>query len=59
MLSDDLFQMNELKRDSSGRPVKLCEIRHSLTKKFYFLPGYVSENHSSIDPLPSLPPPAV
>lgn len=48
--------MNTLKKES-GQPVKLCEFKDSLTKKFYFMPGYMGEDHSSIETLPSLPSP--
>lgn len=49
-------KINSIKKDSSGQAVKLCEFKHSLTKKFYFLPGYMAEHHSTVESHPSLQP---
>lgn len=54
-----LDKVNNLKKDSSGQAAKLCDIRNSLTKKFYFLPGYIGEEHSTLESLPSLPAPSL
>lgn len=52
-----LDKVNSIKKKSSGQAVKLCDVKHSLTNKFYFLPGHMGEHHTAVESLPSLPAP--